>query len=99
MIDRASDRLPAAGGNVAIIGLHEAFIRNRTVDKRASIGVSGDYPMSSPRTRILLGLPGYGPRAVAFPASGYGAHREGLVVEFQDEHGAAWVGNFQPGLN
>ena len=53
--------------------------------------------MESVNTRILSGLPAYGPRAESFPASGYGAHREGVVVEFVDDNGNAWVGNFQPG--
>jgi len=32
-----------------------------------------------------------------FPASGYGAFREGIVVQFESEKISTWVGNFQPG--
>lgn len=49
--------------------------------------------------RILSGLPAYGAPAEPFPSSGYGAHREGTVVEFEDMDGTKWIGNFQPGLN
>lgn len=49
--------------------------------------------------RILPGLPAYGVPAEPFPSSGYGAHREGTVVEFEDKDGNKWIGNFQPGLN
>lgn len=45
---------------------------------------------------ILDGLPVYGPLATPFPPNGKGAHREGLVVEFQLQE-EAWIGNFQPG--
>lgn len=44
-------------------------------------------------------MPAYGPLAVAFPNSGYQAHREGVVVEFTDREGDRWIGNFQPGLS
>ena len=55
--------------------------------------------MKTASIQILPGLPAYGPRAEPFPASGYGAHREGVVVEFVNGNGDAWVGNFQPGAN
>lgn len=48
---------------------------------------------------MLPGLPAYGPAAEPFPASGYGAHREGVVAEFKNDNGDIWVGNFQPGLS
>ena len=54
--------------------------------------------MKTASIRILPGLPIYGAPAEPFPASGYGAHREGVVVEFVDNNGNVWVGNFQPGL-
>jgi hypothetical protein len=36
--------------------------------------------------------------AKPFPSSGYGAFREGFVVQFESEKIGAWVGNFQPCL-
>jgi len=51
--------------------------------------------MNAANTRTLPGLPAYGPPPQPFPASGQGAHREGLVVEFDDGNGNTWVGNFQ----
>jgi hypothetical protein len=47
---------------------------------------------------VLLGLPPYGPMAKPFPASGYGAFRQGFVVQFESEKIGTWVGNFQSGL-
>lgn len=47
---------------------------------------------------VLLGLPPYGPMAKSFPTSGYGAFRQGFVVQFGSEKFGMWVGNFQPGL-
>ena len=47
--------------------------------------------------RLLPGLPPYGPSAVSFSSSGYGAHREGVVIEFESVDGHRWVGNFQRG--
>jgi len=46
---------------------------------------------------VLLGLPPYGPMAKPFPASGYGAFREGFVVQFESKKISKWVGNFQLG--
>jgi hypothetical protein len=48
--------------------------------------------------KILRGLPGDGPTPELFSPSGQGAHREGLVVEFQSSKGKRWIGNFQPGF-
>ncbi len=48
-------------------------------------------------TRILPGLPPYGPMPIAFPPEWGKLGREGTVVEFKDE-GETWVGSFQPGL-
>jgi len=48
--------------------------------------------------QVLLGLPPYGPMAKPFPTSGYGAFRQGLVVQFESETIGTWVGNFQAGL-
>jgi len=42
--------------------------------------------------RPLDGLPATGPRALSFPRPD--AFREGFVVEFEDEDGRFWVGNF-----
>lgn len=53
--------------------------------------------MSTATVRILPGLPAYGPAAEPFPSNGIGAHREGVVVEFEGHDGQTWVGNFQPG--
>ena len=47
---------------------------------------------------VLSGLPPYGPMAKPFPASGYGAHSQGFVVQFEGEKFGTWIGNFQPGL-
>jgi hypothetical protein len=47
---------------------------------------------------ILTGLPGTGPWPEQFSATGLGTHSEGFVVRFIPDHGAAWIGNFQPGL-
>jgi len=48
-------------------------------------------------TRILPGLPPYGPMPTAFPPEWASLGREGTVVEFNTEEGV-WVGNFQPGV-
>ena len=42
--------------------------------------------------RPLSGLPPYGPPALSFPEPA--AFREGYVVEFTNESGQSWVGNF-----
>jgi len=42
--------------------------------------------------RPLRGLPPYGPRAQSFPRAD--AFSEGFVVEFFEDGGEAWVGNF-----
>ena len=47
---------------------------------------------------VMPGLPGYGPAAESFTATGKGAHREGYVVRITPTVGSPWVGNFQPGL-
>src|SRR5262249_4803955 len=49
------------------------------------------------RFEILAGLPPYGAPALAFPSSGAGRHREGLVVRFNPGNVESWVGNFQRG--
>lgn len=41
----------------------------------------------------LAGLPPYGPVALSFPDAA--AFREGYVVEFTNDNGDTWVGNFQ----
>lgn len=46
-------------------------------------------------TRILAGLPAYGPPAISFPQPN--AFREGLVVEFTMNADDRWVGNFSEG--
>jgi hypothetical protein len=51
----------------------------------------------APTFEVLPGLPGEGPYPEQFTTSG-GTHREGFVVRVIPEHGAAWIGNFQPGL-
>lgn len=51
------------------------------------------------RFEILDGLPPYGAAALPFPEDGRGAFREGLVVQFHQGDGAAWVGNFQRGFS
>jgi hypothetical protein len=43
-------------------------------------------------TRVLPGLPAYGPPALSFPKPN--AFREGLIVEFINAKGEAWVANF-----
>src|SRR3954465_5234694 len=48
--------------------------------------------------RVCAGLPAYGPLAVPFPIEFGQLGREGLVVEFQTEAGARWIGNFKPGI-
>jgi hypothetical protein len=48
--------------------------------------------------RRLPGLPPYGPTAIAFPSEWGSRGHEGLVVEFVDTAGGAWVGNFCPGF-
>ena len=48
--------------------------------------------------RILAGLPATGPLPVQFSESGLGTHHEGTVVEFVDDSGASWIGNFQGGF-
>lgn len=50
----------------------------------------------APTFEVLPGLPGEGPYPEQFTTSG-GTHREGFVVRVIPEHGAAWIGNFQPG--
>ncbi len=45
-------------------------------------------------TRILPGLPPYGPPALSFPRPD--AFREGFVVEFTSTRGDVWVANFAP---
>ena len=47
---------------------------------------------------VLSGLPPYGPMAKPFPTSGYGAFRQGFVVQFESKKLGTWVGNFQSGL-
>ena len=47
---------------------------------------------------VLSGLPPYGPMAKPFPASGYGAFRQGFVVRFESKKFGTWVGNFQADL-
>lgn len=47
--------------------------------------------------RPLPGLPPYGPRALSFPRSD--AFSEGFVVEFTNEAGEVWVGNFRKFLD
>jgi hypothetical protein len=61
----------------------------------ADTGVSPSIRMIS--TRILSGLPSYGPAAISFPPDWGHLGREGTVVEFKTE-ASTWVGNFQPGL-
>lgn len=46
---------------------------------------------------VLTGLPAYGPMAKSFPASGFGAHSQGFVVEFKSDKFGSWIGNFQLG--
>jgi hypothetical protein len=48
--------------------------------------------------RLLRGLPPYGELSIPFPAERGRLGREGVVVEFVPSDGAAWVGNFAPGL-
>ena len=48
--------------------------------------------------RLLPGLPAYGEPATGFPADWATRGHEGLVVEFTNDGGETWVGNFQPGL-
>ncbi len=43
------------------------------------------------------GLPPYGPMATSFPAEWGKRGREGLVVEFLDDDGSSWTGNFHRG--
>jgi hypothetical protein len=52
-----------------------------------------------PTYRIREGLPPYGAPSIPFPSDFGRLGREGLVVEFQTDAGAAWTGNFKPGLN
>lgn len=47
--------------------------------------------------RVLKGLPAYGPMAISFPESRARFGREGFVVEFNNEYGSSWVGNFLSG--
>ncbi len=47
--------------------------------------------------RVLKGLPAYGPMAISFPESRAKFGREGFVVEFNNEDGSSWVGNFLSG--
>jgi len=51
----------------------------------------------APTYEVLPGLPPYGPRAVAFSATGQGTHQEGFVVRFNCSDGKSWAGNFQLG--
>jgi hypothetical protein len=51
-----------------------------------------------PSFEILPGLPPYGPIAIPFPVSGFGAHQEGFIVQFNCEKSVSWIGNFQPGI-
>jgi hypothetical protein len=62
---------------------------------RGGLGYSDNRMVSA--TRILEGLPPYGPMPTAFPREWSLLGREGTVVEFKSEEGV-WVGNFQPGL-
>ncbi len=45
---------------------------------------------------VLPGLPSHGPLPAQFPDRRR-AYREGLVVRFNPDSGAEWIGNFQLG--
>jgi hypothetical protein len=50
------------------------------------------------RFKILPGLPGTGPRHLAFPAQSKAEYNEGLVVKFFPTKAAPWIANFATGL-